>query len=330
MSEDSKDKKSDDPDSWMDDLDEEPEEDASESVSATQIVNDVTLKGVPALKGMLAEMTIIPVNATEEERDVGYSNPSMLPLVGAVIGMGLMIFIWIISIVEDVTGAMVWPIFGLATIMASALIFKFAFLADLMNFGGELFPKMSKGPVPLGGIALAIFCIAATVAIYLGLYAFAGTQGMGLVVGITEVCVLNAMVCTRAFVGDKINKTGVAMSTAITMVSVIMITVVWMLLTGNWDVMFIVDAAAAGVISIVGGFLIGFLTNRVLGYVPDTAAGASVELTRATLMGVIMFLVMALRGRSQPGPPRHPNPFHLHSGSPWPMLRASLPRAGGK
>ena len=302
MSEDSKDRKSDNLDSWMDDLDDEQDEDSTEPVSAAQIVNDVTLKAVPALKGMLAEKTIIPVKATEEERDVGYSNPSMLPLVGAVIGMGLMIFIWILSLIEDATGAMVWPIFGLATIMASALIFKFAFLADLMNFGGELFPKMNKGSVPLGGIALAIFCIAATVAIYLGLYAFAGTQGMGLVVGITEVCVLNAMVCTRAFVGSKINAGSVAMSTAITMVSVIVITVVWMLLSGNWDIMFVVDAAAAGVLSIVGGFLIGFITNRVLGYVPDTAAGAAVELTRATLMGVVMFLLMALRNRSQPGP----------------------------
>lgn len=287
-------------DDWVDKLEEE-EKAEEEKATVGDMVSDVGVKAVPALKGMLAEMTILPVKASDEERDTGYSNPSMLPLVGVVLGMAMMIILWVVAKIEDVFNAPLWPIFALFAVASSMVIFKFAFLGDLARFGDVLFPQASKDSgTPLGGIAVMIVCVAASVAMYITLDGNVGSEVAAVAVGLTEVCILNAMVCTRSFASSGFNLKNVAMSTLISIVGALIITLIWMVLVGDVDVRHVIVAILTVVFSIIGGFAVGFIAKKGIGYVPDDAAGAAVELTRPVLVFLVVFFFWAL----DRGPPR--------------------------
>ena len=287
-------------DDWVDRLDEE-EKAEEEKTTVGDMVGDVGVKAIPALKGMLAEMTILPVKASEEDRDIGYSNPSMLPLVGVVLGMAMMIILWVVAKLEGIFNAPLWPIFALIAVASSMVIFKFAFLGDLARFGDMLFPQAKKDSgTPLGGIAVLVVCVAASVAMYITLDGNVGSEVSALAVGLTEVCILNAMVCTRSFASSGFNLKNVAMSTLISLVGALIITLIWMVLVGDLGIRHVVAAILTVVFSIIGGFAVGFLARRSLGYVPDDAAGAAVELTRPVLVFLVVFFFWALNR----GPPR--------------------------
>jgi cobalamin synthase len=287
-------------DDWIDKMDAEDKAE-EEKTTVGDMVSDVGVKAVPALKGMLAEMTILPVKASDEDREVGYSNPSMLPLVGFLFGLAAMIILWVVAKLEGIFNAPLWPIFALLAVATSMLIFRFSFLGDLARFGDMLFPQAAKdSKTPLGGIAVLVVCVAASVAMYITLDGNVGSEVAALAVGLTEICILNAMVCTRSFAESGFKGKSMAMSTLITIVGALIITLIWMILVGDVAVMHIIVAILTVVFSIIGGFAVGYISKRSLGYVPDDAAGAAVELTRPILVFLVVFFFWALnRGPSR-------------------------------
>lgn len=273
---------------WDDfsDLD-EPENNEGPTAAET-----VAVAAVPALKGMLSDMTIIPVKATEEEKNIGYENPSLLPLVGIVVGLFLMLVLKLVEMVEDSLGVMMGPFFAILAIAFPLILFRFEFLGSLLRFGGRLFPEASEGTnAPVAGIGLSIIAIGGSMILYVIAAGFVGTFFMGLVVAFAEIYTLNTLASTRAFAKD-MSLSGVTVSSVVSMIGAAVLAVIWMLINGDFVAGLLIAVVVLAVVSVFIGYFIAKISKKRFGDVTEDAMGASVELSRMFLVGIGIVAIM--------------------------------------
>ena len=275
---------------WDDFDDPEP----TDNIKLSETTSAVAVTALPALRGMLSDMTILPVKATEEDRDIGYENPSLLPLVGIFFGLILMVLMKVVEMFENSLNVMMGPFFAILALAVPLVIFRFEFLGCLIRFGNTLFPDASKGAnIPVAGVGIAIISLGGSMILYVMAAGFVGTFFLGLVIAMTEIFTLNTLASTKAF-AQGASLGGAMVSTVISVIGAVALSILWMLINGNFYASLIIAAIVIAALSILIGYLVAAHCKKRLGGVTDDAIGASVELSRMFIIAVTIFVVMLL------------------------------------
>lgn len=254
--------------------------------------SEVATAALPALKGMLSEYTILPVKATEEEKRAGLANPSLLPLVGGLIGLVIIILIKVVEVLEESLGIMMGPFFAILILALPIILFRFKFFGSMVRFGHALFPESSENTgVPVAGIGLSIFAIGGSMILYVMLAGFIGTFFLGLIAAIVEICVLNALASANAWANGKVIN---VVSLVVTLICTVVASLVWMAIHGNIVTEIIIAAVIISILSTLCGIVVAAISKKKLGEVTTDAIGASAELSRLWIIGFTIVSVMLL------------------------------------
>lgn len=265
-----------------------------------------------ALKAMVTFFTIWQQEITQEDMDAMDEKFHLAPIVGALIG--LVVLIETVILAELAVHGIFWsPLFSAAVVLATVYTgSRFLHFDGLADFGdGSIVAGTREDHVRAlkdtligaGGLGVALIVTLLSFAEY----SMAGIY-MIVLFPMTEILLKNAQVCTAAFglpsngmAGKQVSctdRSSMMRSSVLSLVLCIVFGVVSAVIfnriydplpvIGFMDVLFF---AVFGVLAtIVSGYLMAGRSNRVFGFVNGDILGASHEISRAAVM--LVFVLM--------------------------------------
>lgn len=272
-----------------------------------------TSSGGSALKAMVSFFTIWHMDITQEDIDAMERGFGRVPLVGALLGMVLLIELVVLGAIYVHTGygsSLLWAVLSLGTVYIGS---KFIHFDGLTDFGDGMVVSGAREDhvralkdtlVGAGGIGVALVVVLLSVATY-------STAGIYIIImaPMTEVLVKNAMVAAAAYgePGNGMAGRQVALTTTHSLMESIVISLVagavlmtlalfltdWFVvpMTGVHIAFTLVCLVIGLILSTLVGYLMAGNANRVFGMVNGDILGATNEVARPAVM---LFMVLAL------------------------------------
>lgn len=274
-----------------------------------------------ALKAMTSFFTIWRRDITEDDMEAMNRKFHLVPIVGALIGLIVLIEAVILAYLSK------WGIFG-SSLFAAVFILgtvyvgsRFLHFDGLADFGdGSVVAGTQEDHVRAlkdtligaGGLGVALIATLMNVS----LYAMAGVFIIAMA-PVAEVLVKNAQVAAAAWgepghgmAGRQVSETNVRsmeFSSVISLVLILVFAVIAVFITNEiyevdgfrqvqvMDYWAMIAAAIAGlIVSVATGFLMARRCNRVFGMVNGDILGATNEISRITVMAVMILVYMVV------------------------------------
>ncbi len=265
----------------FDDFDPEPKGGSS--------INMGMMPTVGAMKGALAECTIIPVNASYDDRSAFRENPAALTLVmAAFCFVELIVYLILAKIDDAIFKGNISMLVAFIAIFFPFFLFRFNFVTDLVRFGNKLFPGNADAGA---GIIFAMMFVLATFIFYMDINGF-GSEFILLTAPMVDICCIHAVVSSMKFAGKG---DGLILSLIITVVAALLFMFLGIAIIGDLDYKFVLIGVVAVLVASISGILEALLGKAKAGE-DDCITGAAYEFSRPIILGIstLVFLMMAM------------------------------------
>ncbi len=229
-------------------------------------------------------MTVLPIQASEEEIEASKRDPAAITLAVSIIALAEFILLYIGSYIDGKMDGLIGFAFPVLIIGFQFILFRFVFFSNMVRVGNRLFPQNNDAG---SGMMFAILFVMFTLILYLLIDFMLGSPTLMLFVPAMNVAAIHSMVTARKFMGLG---DGFIMSLVIALIAaLILVTVPSMILTGDFIFQFVLMAIIIIAVATAMGYVHSFLVKKYLPVDEDTV-GAAVEMTRPFIIFITVII----------------------------------------